>query len=117
MRKEIIDAIRKTRGGTSFVELENIPGSVGEKALFAAENLVIWLGLSEKFVDSFNGLFRDGMIDIKPTSTLVYMIDGKALSIPLAKRIKPYKNLRWLPVVINLSKKCQDSAESQGPSL
>jgi hypothetical protein len=36
-----------------------------------------------------------------PTSRLTYIIDGKFLSLPIAKNERHYKKPHWLPVVLN----------------
>lgn len=48
-------------------------------------------------------LYRAGKIKIKTCGVLAYLIDGKMLALPIAKKPEhKYKTLRWLPAVLDL---------------
>ena len=98
----------QTHPGTSFVELERVMSEFfpveGDLAIgMEQRNVVLWSGISEDFADVYAAL--DGKITLEPASWLVYLADGKALNLPLVKRLpkKSYKKPHWLPVVFNVS--------------
>lgn len=62
-----------------------------------------YLYLLIKFIsnafDVFGELIEEGKIHREPTQLLTYLIDGKALDMPLVKRFWQYKTDHWLPTV------------------
>ena len=68
--------------------------------IFLRENLLLWQGWTEEAVYAFRELYQEKKIFLEPVEILVYVIDGYALSLPIAKRIRDYKSLRWLPVAM-----------------
>ena len=106
MQSTVIDAIARCGGrGVSFVELEReVPGFKGDCAIELRENLVIWSHMSEEFCEAFTALLDAKEIALTPTSVLVYMCDGAVPNMPIAKRLRPYKKLRWLPVCVGFTK-------------
>jgi len=91
----------------SFVELlrhlENKGFNVrGECAILLNENLVVWVGMSQEFIDIFQELRNS--CPIIACNKIIYLMDGASLPIkPInAKSIKnnyKYKSERWIPVV------------------
>lgn len=107
-----IDYIRDV-GGVSFAELEKILERHGVPARgdYCVEfptmpNMLLWMGMSEEFIDIAQALDKHPDVDWKPTSTLVYIADGRCPMAPLAKRPRKggYKKPHWLPVVFNWTK-------------
>ncbi len=82
-----IDAVAgfvSERGGVSFVELRDLLS-----------------GMSTEFFQVIAEALRTHRIETKPTQVLVYLIDGEALNMPLAKSLRQYKEPHWLPVAFN----------------
>lgn len=68
--------------------------------------VAIWAGASQELSDVLGRLIADDRIEISTTQNLIYLIDGEALTLPLANpksvlRQHPYKSDRWLPIVFN----------------
>ena len=65
------------------------------------ENLVLWACVSVEFCDAFDEIRPFATLD--PAHWLVYLHDGAALRLPLAKRPPKagYKKPHWVPVVLN----------------
>lgn len=96
----------------SFAELERVfPqffGGNGVIELVAAKNIFIWYGFSSQGTDVFLNLLRTKRLYPHPCRdflgnglSLVYLVDGKLLSMPIARRAIQYKKPHWLPVVLN----------------
>ena len=62
-------------------------------------NVILWAGISEKFLSVTNNLIKEKKILMVPADILVYMADGSYLNLPIAKKIHNYKKPHWLPVV------------------
>lgn len=65
-------------------------------------NLLIWAGMSEELVGLLQKMGRAKLFHYEPTVLLVYLVDGKHLDLPIAKRPpkKGYKEPHWVPVVL-----------------
>jgi hypothetical protein len=90
----------------TFVELqrkfaEHIP-TRGDHAfcLESDENLILWTGLSNEFIELLSKAMAAKRIFPHPASVLVYAVDGSMLTLPVAKRppASGYKELHWFPV-------------------
>ena len=105
MKSEILELMRDKGGeGISFAEFGGIDGFTGDYCWGHAEyNVRYWCGLSREAADAFAELLSEGLIELRPTSVLVYAIDGQILNMPIAKGMKRYKKPRWLPLVMNLT--------------
>lgn len=95
--------VRSRNGGVTFVELDqNIPGFTGgDLAMEVAPNVILWTNLTETAVAAVNLLKTSFRVQLTPTTPLVYIMDGKMLRFPTARRMPRggYKTERWLPVV------------------
>ena len=62
-------------------------------------NLVLWVGMSQEWIQTLNELFTAGLIWRQPCPVLSYMVDGKVLTLPVAKRLPKggYKTPHWGP--------------------
>jgi len=49
-------------------------------------NIILWMGLSQAFVDALAELLKQGRVRYAPASLLTYMIDGAFPALPIAKR-------------------------------
>ncbi len=104
MREKILNLVRERRH-VSFAELERLLGDamVGDCDItLRDENTILWSGVSEQFAETFNDLVRTGAVRLKPASLFVYLVDGKALTLPLVKGRYHYKQPHWLPVVLDV---------------
>lgn len=92
----------------SFVELKrhcrdfgDVDGSI---AIQLEGNIILWSEMSSEFADAVMAMGKEGQIHYTPTTTLVYLIDGGALNLPIVKRPRAYKTVHWLPVCIRLGR-------------
>jgi hypothetical protein len=91
---------------TTFVEIARIARShgidtKGNLCLEAVPNGVMWADMSEQFCDVIEAIKRDGRTTLDSGHMLAYLIDGGALTIPVAKaaprdRTRGYAKPRWL---------------------
>lgn len=102
LKDEILKYVQQMRGGVSFAELSRFEGFGGKIRIEARENMVIWANMSQEAVDALNELRAEAKVHFYPTQILVYMADGAALDLPLAKSNRDYKKPHWLPCVVNL---------------
>ncbi len=104
MKEQILNFVRERRH-VSFAELERLLGDamVGDCDItLLDENVILWSGVSEQFAETFNDLVRTSAVRLKPTSLFVYLVDGKALTLPLVKGRYHYKQPHWFPVVLDV---------------
>lgn len=106
-----IEAYIRTFDHVTFAELANrfqhYIGTKGSLALFtpADPNIILWAGMSERFSAAVIALLQEQRIVPKPTTPLVYLMDGGMLKCPIVKRIgkTPRKKEGWLPVVLRIN--------------
>lgn len=92
----------------TFAELKNRFGGDGsldgDFSLYCDErgSLVLWANMSENFVDAIKELLVGNLLFLWPTQYLTYLIDGHALTLPIAKRPpkRGYKEPHWVPVCL-----------------
>lgn len=109
IKNKVFNFIQK-HPGTTFIELErlfeehNFPYK-GEKSITNGENenLIMWVDWNEQAISTISELLSENKITAKHSENLVYLIDGKALNLPIAKSVRNYKKLRWLPIVFNVT--------------
>jgi hypothetical protein len=119
MAEKMLNTIKDYGPHCSFVELENHCGAEAEGdfsfSLPGRDDLVLWAGVSEVFIDAFFSL--RGKIQLSPSNALIYFMDGKSLTLPVAKRVtkKAYKKAHWMPVTLALrsEKDAADYAQRQ----
>jgi hypothetical protein len=105
MKEKIKEFIHR-RDNVSFPELMRaIPDSAGGRVLcHDNDNLILWEGMSQPFVDAIQELQRDGEIVFRRVSardaTFIHIVDRAGLRYPIAKRIQKYARPRWLPIVL-----------------
>jgi hypothetical protein len=72
------------------------------------KNIVFYTGLSEKLINALRELLREKKAHLHPASWLAYMLDGGALTLPLAQ--KPprggYRKPHWMPVCFRPGPNC-----------
>ena len=105
---DAIEAYVRQYDWVTFVELgrrlEPFFELKGTWALEIAPNVILWLGMSQPFVDAVEHLRHEHRVWVWPSSFLTYMFDGGCLKLPIAKRIPKagYKKERWLPVTLRV---------------
>jgi len=100
--KTAIEKLVAEREHVSFAELSRkIEGFSGELGLFRPpyDNIVLWPAISQEGVAAISSLLKEGKIYMHPCTVLIYHVDGQVPSFPIAKGAKPYKTMRWFPVV------------------
>ncbi|WP_455920506.1 hypothetical protein [Priestia megaterium] len=113
MKEQIKEAVMKVmneKTGVSFVEFEwelerqEIPyKGTYSLCIPTNPNVMMWSNMSNDYSEAVKELiFDDRQIKPEQAPLMVYLMDGRALSYPLAKKLGyPYKSERWLPVVFN----------------
>lgn len=105
MKEQILNIIQQLKGGVSFVQLEHrIEGFSGDLMWGVEGNIFFWFSLSQEAINALESLNKEGLIELKPTQLLVYLIDGAIPDAPIAKQHRKYKSPHWLPIVFNLPK-------------
>lgn len=88
----------------TFVELERHVGHemTGDRALYldGYPNIVLWFHLSQAFIKVLEALLAEGLVEMRGTTRLAYLADGKLPALPLARSKRHYKTLRWLPTYL-----------------
>lgn len=82
---------------SSFVGIHDACGEEarGNFCIEYLPNLVLWSGVSEKFVEAFKMALAQ--LEVFPTQALVYHVDGRVPMMPIAKSIRAFRHPRWLP--------------------
>jgi hypothetical protein len=65
-------------------------------------NIVLWAGLSELAFDALDIVLTEA--EFAPATQFVYLIDGRAVDLPVAKSARQYKSPHWLPVTLQMQK-------------
>lgn len=110
MKEKVLEYIRKNETA-SYAELERYFDRCGYDWQGALEwyseenpNVVFWSGWNEEAFTILTELQEEGKIENAPCSTLVYLIDGRMLTLPVVRQARQYKTLHWLPVVYQVRK-------------
>lgn len=95
-------AVVEERDWVTFAELsELVPGFCGDQYMALPEhpNTIVWIGISKDATEAIDQLLAKDLIVGISGSPLSYYVDGKVLTLPLAKSTKrDYKKPRWLPI-------------------
>jgi len=105
---KIIEYI-KTHTETSFVEIEQIFEDnnfnyKGNRSIASSEhnNVIYWEGWNQEAINIISKVMDSGSIMMHTTQVFTYVIDGKGLSIPIAKCKRHYNNPHWIPIAFTL---------------
>src|SRR5229473_2628688 len=107
MTEKIIEFVRGYQPA-SLVELVRCLGkeAEGEMTMHLPNrpNIILWMGLSNTFIDAFLAAKREVFLDT--THFMIYAMDGGMLNLPIAKRYgkADYKKPHWLPIVLSIKK-------------
>jgi len=101
-----ISLVRSKRA-VSLAELERklkniIPTGGDREIVLDGLNIVLWDNASPAFTEVAERILRLPETQIETCSTLIYLIDGRGLQLPVAKRIRAYKRPRWLPICFTI---------------
>ena len=100
------------KGDATFANLEDLPGFGGGEAALMSQNcagIMYWAGMSHEGCDGLLNLHSEGLWHMHHISPLAYVIDGRILKLPLAKKLRPYKQPHWLPAVLKPGLNCPNS--------
>jgi hypothetical protein len=95
----------------SFGELDRIEGFRGKNAIMlgGCSNVVLWPAVSDEAAEILQRLHDAGHFRYQRSSAMPYFIDSSHLpSMPIAKRMRQYKKLHWLPVLLRIISKEED---------
>lgn len=105
IKQKILDYITQN-SGTTYAEIEHIFEQHGfpfKGDLLSCsgqcDNVILWSGWTKDAFLIISDLLESGLIHRELCRTLLYMIDGKMLSLPVVKRFVKYKTPHWLPTV------------------
>jgi hypothetical protein len=114
IKDAIRDQLKRSPTGNSFVDLMNACRKVGidpegDVGLKLKENLYVWAGVSDDFSDAYRELWDGHEIKGCPTTAMIYYIDGQTLTLPVAKKYRPYKKPHWYPIAIAACTKADEA--------
>jgi len=108
-RELIYDKVAQLQG-VSMVEIENL---LNENKIVSerdpdmvhnihgeSENIIFWLSDNEYVTKAVTSLIDEKKIFPHITTFLVYIIDRKSLTLPMAKRNIQYKEPHWVPITL-----------------
>jgi hypothetical protein len=108
LSEEAVQTYIVERGSVSFAELQtHFTDTTGDHMMCDGQypTLVYWAGCSTTLITVLQQLLAAKRIVMRPTSLLIYLVDGCCLKMPIAKRLRAYKKEHWLPVVFDPVKK------------
>ena len=99
--------VLKGRRNVSFVNLcQKVPGFYGDMRInLPPYNMLLWNDISPEAAAALKKMLGMGLIECDPVSPLIYLLEGVTFNLPIATEARPYKELHWLPIVINLTRK------------
>ena len=103
MKENILRCISK--GGVSFVELSReVPGFKGDNWIKTDKNWIFWSNISDEAAQTLLDLENENLIKKIPCQSIIYIMDGGWIDLPLVKSDRTYKKPHWLPVTYSLVK-------------
>lgn len=111
VKAEVLKYI-KNNEGTSYAELEHLFNKLGfnwqgDLEIYSdkCDNVIFWTGWNLEAIEVINSLKSDGLIAQVPAQPFIYLIDGKALTLPIVKTYRQYKTPHWLPLIFTANRK------------
>jgi hypothetical protein len=105
MKAAVLDHIRQRRS-VSYAELEWLFDQKGypwkgnlDCCSTVNTNVVIWSGWCADAYNILQELMIAGQIHREPAGPMVYLLDGKTLTLPRVKQSCEYKTPHWAPAV------------------
>ena len=101
--KDEITKLVSDRQHVTFAEFsKEIKGFNGELTMALSEdpNMVLWHGISKAALQVLLDLIKDKIVYTHVASILIYLVDGRRLTLPVAVRPPKagYKEPHWVPV-------------------
>lgn len=119
LEAEILGYLKGGYNGAAFPELLEVVERSGETtrggvALYLADDLVAWSGVSEQFARAMSDLIERGRVHFHALTSeleafIVHSAHGEALSLPMVTDRRPstgYKSPHWVPVVVYSGSGC-----------
>lgn len=108
VEQHIVDYV-KNNPGTSFAELERLFDNCsfnwhGSQLIASSrhQNLCYWSGWNDQATELVNRILKHDHVKMHVSDLLVYYIDGKTLTLPIARVQRSYQQLHWLPVTLSI---------------
>lgn len=105
VKKAVLEYI-KDHPGTSYVNIESLFDELGFEwkgdymsTLPGYPSVVLWGGWNQEALAVISDLLNEKLIERVATHIVVYMVDGKGLTLPIARTLRHYKTPRWMPIV------------------
>jgi hypothetical protein len=97
-----IREILASRDYVSFAELREIEGFTGDRWIEWGKdtNIFVWVEVSPRAASALERMRAAGEFEYRPSSVMVYAIDGAMLRLPIARRVQKYKKPHWAPVTL-----------------
>lgn len=107
IKQKVLEYI-KQNAGTSFVEIEQIfeehnfdyKGN-GAYSSGQHQNVIFWMGWNRSAFNILADLKHDGLISMEICEPLVYLVDGKSLTLPVMTKPTDARNDCSLTVTFN----------------
>jgi hypothetical protein len=101
IKSAILQKLEEHGGGVSFAELSGIKGFGGDIWYgFPEKNIYYWFSCSRNAVDALDELLREGKMELRGTTRLVYFAGNIRPKYPIAKQKRRYTTTRWLPALL-----------------
>lgn len=101
LKEKILEKVRSNQHVT-FAELTiNIPDFKGECDFGIQEDgyeIVFWSGMSREAIEAIKELRKEEKIHPHVCSTMVYIIDGMTLKLPVQTNLRKHKKPHWVPI-------------------
>ena len=107
LEERIMEYIKR-HAGTTFAGLQRVFGEEldGEFSYgLISQNIVFWTKMNKEFIDIMHRLIKEKKLEIfcSPSNFLCYVADGRALTLPIAKRVNhSYKKPHWIPLTFSV---------------
>ncbi len=109
MEENIVFEYIKSKKEITFVELEDFCKEnkfIEEDKYFHLltfkeyQNVIAWESKNKKLIDITTSLLNSKKISFKSCGMFFYLTDGVGLDMPIAKKLKNYKEPHWIPCLI-----------------
>ncbi len=114
LREKIVEMVEE-KDHVTFAEVETLDGAkgnvgIGANSPSASARIIYWEGLSEAAVEAVRGLMKsDSPVGFVLCNPVSYVIDGKALALPIAhptqlekRAARSFREIKdfWLPLYL-----------------
>jgi hypothetical protein len=63
-------------------------------------NILLLANINQDCLEAFTELKDDSVIDLRPFDPFLAMAEGDLYKLPIATKVKKYKSLHWLPMLV-----------------